>query len=80
MLPLAYAIQLLDDGEDEESRYKADAGKNTPDGDEVEVLTPHDARYHDQLVTDGCGTEPETHHQTSILWRSYLRYKRNTDW
>ena len=61
--------------EDQEYYSNYDACENTPDGNEVEVLTPHDARNHNQLVTDGCCTEPETHHQTSILWRSYLRYK-----
>ena len=78
-LELAYLVQLLDDREDEEGRHEADAGENTPDSNEVEVLAPHDARHHNELVADSCSAEPETHHKTCILRRSHLRYERDAD-
>ena len=51
---------------------ETNTGENTPDSYKVEIQTPHDTRYHYQLVADSCSTKPETHHQTSVLRRRYL--------
>ena len=76
---LANLVQLLDDREDEDCREQADACQNAPDSNKAEVLTPHDAWEHYELIADSSSTEPQTHHQTCILRRSHLRYERDTD-
>ena len=69
----------LDDGENEDGGNEADTCEHAPDGDEVEVGTPHETRHHYKLVADSRGTKPKTHHQTCILGRSHLRHEGDAD-
>ena len=73
---LAYLLQFLHHGEDEDEAGKAEGNEHTPYHRQRHCLPQIRGDLHEE-VADSCGTKPAAHHHTLIFLRSHLADKRD---